>query len=449
MIKTYKFKNKTFETLLIPKGALLFRGLRFEDHNDYHSLFHDLIGYKKDKYYSISPTMNVFFYPVPFASDAVNIYDIHVIYVTQYDIELFLLVKPSYHSRANARYSNDLYKIINTCSAISKTDMCGLEMSDNDPCFTEEFIKRYPQIDGYIAIAEQDASLFFRKYKDLVEQQLAQYVLPSIVSNSREQLGIPEIVLYPLRFRQNECLTIGERFDQPSKIVKYSTKYRSQYSYFPLAYITNNRIYNFTDLSKMENIKEIAASCRTYNTEIPPALYKHIKYILDNMFTNGYKINNIIYKAFVDTKTGFYKLYTTQKRDKTLKRKKEIRSFPNDNFGSYLDTQVNYPNNNITRQILMTHQNYLDSFLNDLYIHGYAPKKRMLLNRGNTNKFIFDYHVNKVIDRPELDTYRTIRKRRNNETKKSIERNTKYMFDFNINNDINMSNVNIVDIENE
>ena len=97
----------------------------------------------------------------------------------------------------------------------------------------------------------------------------------------------------------------------------------------------------------------------------------------------------------------------------------------------------------------MTHQNYLDSFLNDLYIHGYAPKKRLLLNRGNTNKIIFDYHVNKVIDRPELDTYRIIRKRRNNETKKSIERNTKYMFDFNINNDINMSNVNIVDIENE
>ena len=65
MFKTYTYKSITFQTITIPKGTVLFRGLRFDNETQYDSLFHDMIGYKKDNSYTISPSMNVFFYPVP------------------------------------------------------------------------------------------------------------------------------------------------------------------------------------------------------------------------------------------------------------------------------------------------------------------------------------------------------------------------------------------------
>jgi len=81
MFKTYTYKSITFQTITIPKGTVLFRGLRFDNETQYDSLFHDMIGYKKDNSYTISPSMNVFFYPVPYVSDVVSIYDIHAIYL--------------------------------------------------------------------------------------------------------------------------------------------------------------------------------------------------------------------------------------------------------------------------------------------------------------------------------------------------------------------------------
>ena len=77
MIKTYiihKGKSKKeFQTIKIPRGTVLFRGLSFENKKNYSSLFNDLIGIRDGPRYKISPTMNVFFYPVPYVSDVVNI----------------------------------------------------------------------------------------------------------------------------------------------------------------------------------------------------------------------------------------------------------------------------------------------------------------------------------------------------------------------------------------
>ena len=48
MIKTYiihKGKSKKeFQTIKIPRGTVLFRGLSFENKKNYSSLFNDLIG---------------------------------------------------------------------------------------------------------------------------------------------------------------------------------------------------------------------------------------------------------------------------------------------------------------------------------------------------------------------------------------------------------------------
>ena len=194
MIKKYKFKGTSFQTLTIPKGTVLFRGLNYDKESNYMSIFNDLVGYIQDKYYAIDPNMNVFFYPAPYVSDSVKIYDIHIMYITQYDIELLLLVNPSNISRSDK--NNDIYKdIITTCANISKYNKCGQEMSQVDPCFTEDMLKQYPQIDGYIAIAEQDAELFSKKYKDMLikynNADKIKQILPSIISNSRGNISVP------------------------------------------------------------------------------------------------------------------------------------------------------------------------------------------------------------------------------------------------------------------
>ena len=249
MIKTYSIKGTEFKTITIPKGTILFRGIHNDPAKGHDSLFAELIGYRKEKYHTIAPTLNTFFYPVPYVSDSVQIYPIHIMYVTQYDIELLLLLNPSTISRADK--DNPIYKhIFRTCSDISEKDKCNHFMPDYDPCFTELFMQRYPQIDGYIGIAEQDASYFSKKYKAMLEKNKPKvlHIIPSLLSDSRDIIGIPEIVIHPLRFRHDTCFIIRERLQQSSEIIKYSTKFRAQYNYFPLLYFTNNGIYTLQDI---------------------------------------------------------------------------------------------------------------------------------------------------------------------------------------------------------
>lgn len=234
MIKNYSLKGVQFQSITIPKGTILFRGIHFENEDEYLSIFNDFIGFSTGKYFSIDPNMNVFFYPVPYVSDSVKIYDIHVMYVTQYDIELLLLIKPADISRENKE--NDSYKhILTTCINLSKQNKCGHDMSKTDPCFTDALLKRFPQIDGYIAIAEQDASLFTQKYKDMIirhdEINKVKQILPSILSNSRGIIGIPEIVIHPLRFRYNDCYLITEKFYSLERVVKYCINNRAHYNF--------------------------------------------------------------------------------------------------------------------------------------------------------------------------------------------------------------------------
>jgi hypothetical protein len=432
MIRTHRLKNTKFQTITIPKGTLLFRGLSFDDKKKYKSIFHDLIGYQQKKYYEISPTMNVFFYPVPFVSDSVNIYDIHTIYITQYDIELFLFIKPSDFSRENAYSCPDLQEIITICNQLSKTDKCGFEMSKIDPCFTELFMNTFPQIAGYIAIAEQDASVFFGKYKKFVNQGFAKYILSSLVSNSRDTIGIPEIVIHPLRSRQKNCHFIGYPFYNSETIVKYCIKHRGQYNYFPLLYITNTKVYNFIDLTNMNTFKEMEDASRVLNINDPPLLYQTMENVLQLLFISGYSIQNHKYKAYVDVKTGFYRLYhhNSSTKNKSIKRKKEIRRFKDDEFDGNIDSIVSYPNDNMASLFIKSHNNYLDSFLRNLHVNGYAANKHLLFDRGNTNKLIMNYHVDKVLERPDLESFTKRYKRKNNNTKK--QNNTLgYMFNFN------------------
>lgn len=73
MIKTYTLENNaTFQTITIPKGTVLFRGIDFTKHNRDE--------YVKDyvnKGACIPPTKLVYFYPAPYAGIAVQPYNIY------------------------------------------------------------------------------------------------------------------------------------------------------------------------------------------------------------------------------------------------------------------------------------------------------------------------------------------------------------------------------------
>ena len=466
MIKTIKINGNKYHTITIPKGTVLFRGINIEDSKRYHTIFNDLIGYQGDKYFSISSIMNVFFYPVPYISDSVNIYNLHVMYITQYDIEVLLMIKPSEITRAN-KYKNSKYEdVITTCSNISEKDNCGFNMSNIDPCFTDLIINNYPHIDGYITIAEQDASMFKRKYKNIIEKykntEKASHILPGIVANSREIQSIPEIVLHPLRFKYKDCFVIREHFSSPESYVKYCVNNRAQYNFFPLLYFTSDNIYTINDLAKLDNIKNIINSQRVYNSgkllnkeqllnsdnSTLPVIYENINTVFRKMLTtDGYTINGIQYNIGIYSELGLYKVFIQKNRDNgknrknrkngengrdnmnrqnnltnnyTRSRKKINRTFKDDGFMGYINTSISFPSNPSLNKLHVTHEEYIDNYLDTLYKNGYSVKKHFKLNRGDPNTLIFDYYVDKVIDRPDLQKYSIIRSQKYNKTYKNI-----------------------------
>lgn len=427
MIKTYTFKGTSFQTIIIPKGTVLFRGINYDTASNYMTIFNDLVGFPGSQYYKIDPNMNVFFYPVPYVSDSVKIYDIHILYITQYDIELLLLVEPSDMSRSNKETSK--YKdIFTTCTNLGLKNKCGQDMNPNDPCFTYDMLKQFPQIDGYIGIAEQDTELLTKKYKDMLlkyeNTDKIKQIIPSIVSNSRGVISIPEIVIHPLRFRYDECYLIPERFYGPERVIKYCINNRAQYNFFPLLYFSNNCIYTFTDLKDRSKIDNFINKNNQYQKGLPK-LYEYIDNTLNKMFNKGYLVNNTIFRTYVDTRTGFYRIFinrdTNIKRNNT--RKKILRNFKDDTFEGYLDSYIIKNNNDpLVNTIISSYKNYINNYgislMDDLNTHGYSAKKKLVLNRGNKHNFIYKYYIDKVFERPDLKEYQNYRRRRKNITNK-------------------------------
>ena len=421
MIKEYSFKGTPFQTIIIPKGTVLFRGLNYDSSSNYMTIFNDLVGYPGSQYYAIDPNMNVFFYPVPYVSDSVKVYDIHIMYITQYDIELLLLLKPSDISRGDKE--NKQYEhIFTTCDNLGKKNKCAQDTNGNDPCFTEDVLKLFPQIDGYIGIAEQDAEIITKKYKDIFYKydnvNKTKQLIPSILSNSRGIISIPEIVIHPYRFRYDNCHLITEKFYNSERVVKYCINNRAQYNFFPLLYFTSNNIYTFTDLKLNNTIKEISKNSRIYN-EGTPAIYNQIDSVFTKMLEDGYKINSVLYKVLIDKRTGFYRAFIdVVKNNRRNTRKKIFRNFKDDTSEGYLDSYIIKKNDPQMNTIISIHKNYIDDFLNDLFANDYSAKKSLVLSRGNKRNFMYKYQIDKVLDRPDLKEYQNYRRRTQNITNK-------------------------------
>lgn len=425
IIKEYKLKNISFKTITIPKGTLLFRGIDLDENKHPSVLFNDLIGSPSGGRYSVAPSMNVFFYPVPYVSDAVNPYNVYGMYITQYNLELILLVKPAEIHRGDTEIINSP---LVTCNRIAKYDKCGKILGDIDPCITEAVLKKYPYIGGYIAISKQDADVFFGKYKLLIENgeyEKAKHIIPSILTNSGGISGIPEIVLHPHYFRNMECYTYGKKLRTIQDIISACIHNRAQFSFFPLLYITNNGIYTFTDLYNESTITELIKSQRPYNGEKMPELHNKIERILSALLNTGYSINNIKYTAKIDNRTGFYVLLiNTKKRNtyKNINRRTQLK----DDGHKYIHTDISYKQNVLLNNIVNKNK-YFNDLLAVLHINNYNLQQKYLFNKGELSDFIIKYHIDEVLDRPDLDKFTVKRAAIKNKTMKNIKNRFTYM----------------------
>lgn len=468
MLTNYTINNKKYTTITIPSGTVLFRGILIDDIHTSINIFKDLIGYHDASYSGISFTDTTYFYPVPYISDAVKLYDFHVMYITQYDIELLLLIKPSTVSRDNVLQFNVQDDIITDCTRISNKDVCDHSMSD-DPCFTTLVLEHIPQIAGFIAIEKEDNALIRRKYVNFIDKyhnkHKARHIIPAIHSNSNHNIGIPEIAIHPLHFRQSDCFVVPKEIDNPASIVKYCIDKRARYNFFPLLYFTHHGVFTFNEMGNENIIRNIITATSQYKTtrfhkntitQLPP-IYKDIDVILSRMLDGGYRVNGVTYHILVDTRTGFYKLYhgaiqTNRKNNRknnrnTKRHNKQLHTFDwNDPRQRTNVLLISPKNNKEVDEYIHKYATFLDSFIDILTDHGYSIKRELRSTNNNIDNIIERYHIRKVLDRSDLiDPQRERFNRRLN--RKNLQQNntrkhSQALFDFTQENLNNVSSVN-------
>lgn len=184
----------------IPKGTLLFRVVP-EKEDDFTGVS---VGYKK----CIPPQYNVFFYFNPFVTESQPRWYESIktmeVYELEKDVKVVLLLKPSPHTRGDSRYKTKKTKtFMITCNKTRKSCLKGRPY---DPCFEEEFIKKFPNVVGYIGVGRND-SLELKAYMKTSLKPVIDYI--QIEEDNRGVTGTPELVLYPLQERTQEDIVIS------------------------------------------------------------------------------------------------------------------------------------------------------------------------------------------------------------------------------------------------
>lgn len=308
---TYTLSSgESFDTILLPKGTVLFRGFEMMYGNDVDTEvpFNELFGRQDaDGEYCIDPHHNTFFYPAPYMVDVVNRYSIHTIYITNYDLELVLMVRPSTRTR-NARGAIDQAPYSH-CTDISVINKCGKKMIHHDPCLSPLLIKEYPNIHGYIAIASNDAGHFKHGYFSTMcrdDIECAKTTASFVVENARHIQSVPEIVLYPYHVRTSDDVRRIHPRAVDEHHIQYALKHRAELNYFPLLYITEKKIYSWNDIESHASRKEMGETIRDNLEYISPILEKEKRIVQRALSPEGLNIHGVTYRFTIDLRTGFY-----------------------------------------------------------------------------------------------------------------------------------------------
>ena len=191
--------------IILPKGTLLFRVV--EDPKT------DFIGVPYDGKHCIASSLNVFFYFSPFIVDGIpkwfkDFKDLHI-YITTKDIRILSMINNSIYNRG----SKTTGTILTTCDTIKSKCIKGRPY---DPCFTDAFLKEYPDVMGWVAITKNDSKKFKKELKHgvLNDNEKKKYI--HLVPDNRGVSGPPELALYPTTKREIEDVII----DNPDEWMK-------------------------------------------------------------------------------------------------------------------------------------------------------------------------------------------------------------------------------------
>lgn len=415
--------GERFQTLRIPKGTLLFRGIDMNiDKPHPEFIFTDLFGMQdEDGYYCVDPHENKFFYPAPFVSDSVGRYAVHMVLHTNYDLEVVLLLNPSENSRSKRGTAESS---VLRCSDISEKDACGKRRQTYDPCLSPLLIREYPHIQGYIAIAEKDTRVFQKGQIPSFMQNIpeaVEFVRPFIVSDRRGMQGVPEIVLFPFHTRPEgyEQSLIHPRAVWDNQYA-WAIRHRAALNYFPLAFVTEKDIYGYKDLLQPARLKELSESQRDNINFDSPLVKNMIRFMNAGLQKNGLYIDNIPYTFSIDLRTGFYVVDIPE----TRRLNYTIRKIPMNSPEYDSEPRIvpfHYPvelKKQLHASLRKSTEESLSRNLNRLYA---SYTKLYPLNKGNPDTFKAIYKMELAVPRPELDIPKRhyTRKQKRNTVRKS------------------------------
>jgi hypothetical protein len=189
----YSNINEPFDEksiIIIPKNTLLFRSVLDSTT--------DFTGIKLNDKYCLPSSYNVFFYFSPFIIDGLphwfKDYQTINVYITTHDIKILSLIKNSIYNRGS-RITNT---ILTKCNLVKTSCLEGREY---DPCFTDIFMDKYPDVMGWIAISKGDGIKLKKEMSNgyVSDRKIRKYI--HLTHDNRKVWGPPEVALYPLKNR--------------------------------------------------------------------------------------------------------------------------------------------------------------------------------------------------------------------------------------------------------
>jgi len=195
--KRFKKLQHPILTTIIPKGTLLFRGVK-DSKSDFAGIP------QPDGSYKLTPYHNVFFYPYPFVADLDRAHyndftqynNTVEVYETVHPIEIVSLISPSHYTRA-ARMQN---QFLTNCNNIYK------EGREYDPCFTNDFLHKFPMILGMEAVGRDDGVTFHEALTNIPEKEKKYFHWSTNTRRKKPTNSIKEYILYPLQKRYNKII---------------------------------------------------------------------------------------------------------------------------------------------------------------------------------------------------------------------------------------------------
>lgn len=210
-MEVVEFNGQKIRLMKLPKDTLLFRAVQHSES--------DFVGanVSSDKL-CIPVNYNVFFYASPFVVDGIHWFDDGFpnvdVYKTPHELTVVSMINPSTMSRSSR---ND--KGQNVIEPCSEQKAC-LKGREYDPCFKHAFLKKFPNVHGWVALTAADS----REVLNAIKQRKLDAKDIPLVEDSRKVRGPMEVALYPLKTRSLEDVFI----DHP---VQWKASNQGEYNY--------------------------------------------------------------------------------------------------------------------------------------------------------------------------------------------------------------------------